>query len=368
VLLGVLVLVPAAAFCVPGAGGEDAKTPTRPELLQQAVKQLIAIQEEGGQWPYEGVYRVEGSIPAGYRVGGTAIVAGTLMAAAPDDKEAQAAVSRALDFVLKELNDPLLEPSTRNTYDVRIWGHVCALEFLCQVRAARMAGDRASKVEEWIPKLVKILLTEELSGGGWNYASRNAPASFVTAPAVQALLWARGQGEKVPDEVFERARKVLEAGRGDNGAFAYSGSARDGNTSDGLPGSAARSAVCETTLTLLGGGSPDAVKEAVAAFFKHWDELEKRRKQKGTHVGPYKIAPYYFYYGHRYAAQAIETLPEKDRQVERDRLLGVILKTRDEDGTWNDRVFERSRNYGTAMIVLALLSDKAPVPPKWEKK
>ena len=37
-------------------------------------------------------------------------------------------------------------------------------------------------------------------------------------------------------------------------------------------------------------------------------------------------------------------------------------------GTWNDRVFPRSRNYGTSMIVLALLGDKTPLPPKWEKK
>ena len=32
--------------------------------------------------------------------------------------------------------------------------------------------------------------------------------------------WARSQGEKVPDEVFERARKVLEAARAPDGAFA----------------------------------------------------------------------------------------------------------------------------------------------------
>ena len=61
-------------------------------------------------------------------------------------------------------------------------------------------------------------------------------------------------------------------------------------------------------------------------------------------------------------------LPEKNRAKERERLLETILKTRDDDGTWNDRVFARSRNYGTAMIVLALLGDQAPLPPKFEKK
>jgi hypothetical protein len=343
------------------------KPPAPAELLRQAVRELVKIQEDGGQWPYEGVYRVGGKIPVGYRVGGTAVVAGTLLRAAPDDEQARSAVARGLAFVLKELADPLMEPSTKDGYDVRVWGHAYALEFLCQVRAAKAAGDQATKMDEWIPKLVQTLVTEEIPGGGWNYATRRAHASFVTAPVAQALLWARSQKEKVPNEVLDRARKVLESSRCKDGAFAYSGPSREGRNSDELPGSCARSAVCENTLVLLGGGSTEAVQAALDAFHKHWDELEKRRKKTGTHEGPYSIAPYYFYYGHRYAAQAIQMLPEQTRAKERDRLLQVILKTRDDDGTWNDRVFARSRNYGTAMIVLALLAERTPLPPKYSK-
>jgi hypothetical protein len=119
---------------------------------------------------------------------------------------------------------------------------------------------------------------------------------------------------------------------------------------------------------LLGGGSVADVQDAVDAFHANWDELEKRRQKTGTHEGKYRIAPYYFYYGHRYAAQAVQMLPPERRQQERQRLLDVLLRTRDADGTWNDRVFARSRNYGTAMVVLALLGDKAPLPPRFEKK
>jgi len=158
--------------------------------------------------------------------------------------------------------------------------------------------------------------------------------------------------------------------RAKTGAFLYSGRFKEGEpgvTGDQVAGSIARSAACETTLLLLGGGSVGAVKGAIDAFHEHWQALEDRRKKTGTHIGPYKIAPYYFYYGHRYAAQAIEMLPEKERAKERKRLLEAILRTRDEDGTWNDRVFPRSRNYGTAMIVLALLGEKTPLPPKLGK-
>jgi hypothetical protein len=356
-----LVLFPCAA------PSED-KPPTHDDLIKKAVAELVKMQEEDGAWPYEGVHRVGGKIPVGYRVGGTALVAETLLRAAPDDKAAKAAVARGLACVLKELADPLMEPSTKDSYDVRIWGHACALEFLCAVRAAKVAGEHAKAVDEWVPKLVKTLVTEEIPGGGWNYASRNRQATFVTAPVTQALLLARSQGEDVPDAVLERARKVLEGSRIPSGAFVYSGSAKGHENDDILPGSVARDAVCETTLFLLSGGSTEAVQASLDAFHKYWDELEKRRKKTGTHEGKYNVAPYYFYFGHRYAAQAIELLPEKARPAERERLLKVILRTRDEDGTWNDRVFERSRNYGTAMIALALLGDRTPVPPKYEKK
>src|SRR5207237_635695 len=178
--------------------------------------------------------------------------------------EGRAAVERGLALVLKELNDPRMAPSTEPRYDVRVWGHACALEFLCNARAAKAAGKYAAAVDAWIPKLIATLVTEESTGGG---------------SALHAVL----------------------------------------ASSRALP--------------------------------KRGDELEERRQKRGTHSGDYKIAPYFFYYGHRYAAQATEMLPKKDRPVERAKLLEVILKTRDPDGTWNDRVFERSRTYGTAMGV-----------------
>jgi hypothetical protein len=337
-----------------------------PALLQKAVAELVAIQEENGAWPYEGVYRVNREIPAAYRVGGTAIVAGALLYAAPDDEKARRAVERGLSYVIGQLDDPLLAAGAEDAYDVRVWGHATALEFLCQIREAKRAGGRQKELDAWIPRLVRTLQTEELEQGGWNYAGRARAASFVTAPVAQALLFPRGQNVEVSRELLGRARRVLEGARAQSGAFLYSGVFKEGEsrtTSDGLEGSCARSTACESTLRLLGGGSAQAARSALEAFHAHWGELEKRRKKTGTHEGPYKIAPYYVYYGHRYAAQAIQMLPEADRAKERERLLQVILKTRDADGTWNDRVFDRSRAYGTAMIVLALLGDRAPLPP-----
>ena len=177
----------------------------------------------------------------------------------------------------------------------------------------------------------------------------------MTAPAVQALLLARQLDQDISTEVFERARNVLRKSRTEEGAFQYSGTV--GRRESSLPGSIARSAVCESTLMLLGDGSMENLRASIEAFHLHWDELEKRRKKTGTHKPPYNIAPYYFYYGHRYLAQAIQFLPTAERAAQQEKFKTVLMRTKDEDNTWNDRVFGRSKAYGTAMSVLALLDN-----------
>ncbi len=341
--------------------------PAAPDLIKQAVQQLVAMQESDGAWPYEGVYRVKGEIPIGYRVGGTALVCEALLhGAAADDSKAQSALARGTEFVLEGLEHPLMQSSRDDRYDVRVWGQAFALEFLCQMRAADRAGENKRRIAAAVTKLVKSLIIEEQSAGGWNYANRRAHASFVTAPITQALLLARSQGEKVPNEVLARCSEVLQNSRVESGAFFYSGTATATRRNDRrakVPGSIARSPLCESTLLLLGSGSHEAILTSLNYFHRHWGELEKRRAQPGTHAGDYGIAPYYYYFAHRYAAQAIELLPSSARDRERRKLSEVVLRTRQQDGTWNDRVFPRSRNYGTAMSVLALLQDRTPLPP-----
>ncbi len=362
----ILTAMMVIAFASSSGGSAARDMRSDEELIRTAVSQLLSMQESDGTWPYEGVYRVGGEIPVGYRIGGTALVGEALLHGAPaSDEKAASAIKRGTDYILAALEDARMAPSRENRYDVRVWGHCYALEFFCQIRDSKRFADRRASIEKWIPKLAKALIEEELTGGGWNYATRRRHASFVTAPVTQVLLLARSQGESVPAALFERSRKALLASRLPTGAYTYSGrnTGQAKNSRSQVPGSIGRSPLCETTLRLLGGGSSTAGQAALDAFHLHWDELEKRRKKTGTHAAPYGIAPYYFYFAHRYAAQAIQMLPAGDRAAERTRLRAVLLRTRDDDGTWNDRVFKRSRNFGSAMAVLALLADRNPLPP-----
>ncbi|MCY2960889.1 MAG: terpene cyclase/mutase family protein [Planctomycetota bacterium] len=330
---------------------------------------------KGREWPYEGVYRVGGEIPIGYRIGGTAIAATALIEAAggEPDAPARAAIAAGLDFVLEAIRDPLMGPAFEKGYDVRGWGHAYALGFLLRLRDARLVPkERSQEVEEAIDMLVARIQETEIGGrGGWNYSRPSGddsdPSTFMTAPTLLVLFEARRQGEAVDAAVVERALKALEDARLATGSFQYASDKENHSTSgfEDVPGAIGRMAVCEVTLFLAERGSVERIRGSIEAFFLHWQHLEDRRAQSGTHKPPYMIAPYYFFYAHRHVAQAIEFLPEAEREGWREKLRALLWKVREDDGGWNDRVFPRSATFGTAMTVMALREPSIPRPAGW---
>ena len=336
---------------------QDEKKPSGEQVISKAVSRLIELQHKDGAWPYEGVYRVNRKIPVGYRIGGTAIVCSALLSA--DKDQVYSAISKGTDLILKELEDPLMKPSRTQRYDVRIWGHIYALDFFCRMKKTRGFSDLNKKTELWIKKLADAVVFQEIDGGGWNYANKRRHCCFVTSPAVQSLLLAKQLGMAVPDEVLKRSMEILKNSRKDDTIFPYSGT---NSRRDTQAGSIARGPVSEATLHLLGDGDESSLQDSIDLFHQNWDELEKRRKKTGTHLPPHGIAPYYFYYGHRYVAQAIRMLPQDLQDVEFEKFKRVLMKTMDPDNTWNDRVFDQSKAYGTAMSLLALSRDKVILP------
>src|SRR5690606_10375618 len=108
-------------FPVPDVPPLDAAAATK-----KAIAAVLTLQEDGSQWPYEGVYREDrGLLPVGYRVGGTAITVMGLVAAPgyKDDQERLQAVERGIEFVLATLDHDRMNDGFLGTYDVRGWGH-----------------------------------------------------------------------------------------------------------------------------------------------------------------------------------------------------------------------------------------------------
>ncbi len=358
------------------AAGVDAAVERGVDILLELQENLDSKKKGAAvEWPYEGVYRESGAIPPGYRVGGTSISAWALLEAPgwkSNSKRAKA-VTRAADFVLDMLEtDPMLSGFSGG-YDVRGWGHAYALNFLLRLRELeRVPGSMKKRVDVPIAGLVKTLEQTAIDGyGGWNYSRRGkgAPSTFMTAPTLQFLFYAKQQGETVDEKVVERALRSLEEARLESGAFQYglNPDHRTGKGFEAVEGSTGRSPVCEVTLFLAGRGSVEAIRGALDDFFEHWEWLEKRRRQNGTHIAPYMIAPYYFFFAHYYAAQAIELLPESERPTYRAKFYALLERVREPSGGFNDRVFERSENFGTAMSMLGLLAPNTRTMPTWTK-
>lgn len=361
----------------------DDRQAEREAAIRRGVELLLAMQEgeaEGddgpAEWPYQGVYRVNGQIPVGYRVGGTSICAMALMAAPgyESDADRKAAVRRAIGFVCRAADEPLMSiDEYEGGYDVRGWGYCYALQFLLAARAAdAIPADLREESERRIRHYIDALQRIEIpSVGGWNYArspGRDAPSPcspFMSAPSLRALYEARAQGFDVDDAVVTRGLDALQHCRTASGAFAYASSGDARGSRDGTPGAVGRMVAAEVALELAGRSDTTRIRGAVDAFLAHWDELEKRRAQSGTHVPPFSVAPYYFFYAHLYAAEAIERLPAHERNYYRRRLEALLFKVRGEDGSWNDRVFPRSANFGTAASMLALTAPDRPAPARW---
>ncbi len=361
--------------------GESKDEPSPREMVNAGADFLVSVEEGdgkdglGGQWPYEGVYRVRGQIPIGYRVGGTGIAC-LAMAMSPEyveSKPQQEAVARGVAFIIESTKHPLMTPDYDGGYDVRGWGYTYGSLLLLQLEARELLPeDLADAAREACAFYVDAIQQTTIPKvGGWAYARSRGkdavspPSPFMTSSTLQTLFLARSLGYEVDPEVIERALDTLEAARKPSGEFVYAGDASK-RRPGGIPGAVGRMMMAETTLYLAGRSTPAQVRGALDAFIVHWDWLEKRRQQTGTHVPPYGVAPYYFYYAHLAAAQAIQCLPKNERVEYRKRIIELLERTREDDGTWNDRVFKRTANFGTAMAMLALRTPAIGLVPKWQ--
>ena len=360
---------------------EEVAAPSVDALVSTAVTRIEAMQSKGpggdvvAEWPYEGVYRVGGDIPYAYRVGGTSIT-GLALLEAPglaQSPERNAALIRAVEFVVQSPDEPLMsfDPAVyRGGYDVRNWGHCYGLRFLLRAKSTlKLSPELTLKVDRAMQFFLEALKKTEIpTVGGWQYARKSGienvsdMSPFMTAPCLEALLEAKAAGLEISPELLERTCAALELCRGASGYVAYGTAKPIRDQEQQIPGAMGR--MCATEVALAKAGKQDnaRLRFAVEAFFKHWEELEKRRKTQGTHLAPYGVAPYYFYYAHLYAAEAIALLPAAEQPELAERFLATLLKSRDTDGTWNDRVFPRSAAYSSAMSVLALLDIKSALP------
>lgn len=204
--------------------------------------------------------------------------------------------------------------------------------------------------------------------GGWNYYDFVAetqrpsmlPTSFGTAAALGALREAVDAGIDVPADLSGRAIRRLEEQRLPDGAYLYSLGHRyrpriDPNR---IRGSVGRTQAGNCGLWVWGSDQVGEreVLDGLEMFFDEHAYIEMGRKRPYPHESWYATAPYYYYFGHYYAARLIEKLGSAGRERYGAKLAEKIVPHQEPDGSWWDyAMWDYHKPYGTAFAIMTLL-------------
>lgn len=339
--------------------------------IRAGVDFLLGHQNKDGSWGNSqntkelNIYAPLPGAHHAYRMGSTTLALAGMIEAGDERPEVQKAIDKCEVWMLENLPH-LRRADVTTTYNV--WGHAYGLKAL--VALAKRDGVSKEKLLEYqkMAQLqIDVLLVNQDADGGWGYLTRfasNRPTggsmSFTTATVLIAIYDAM----QVFDLEFDEARKkaaVVSIQRQRVADFSYvyaeahKYTPRSGINRPG--GSLARSQSCNLALKLY---DDDKVTDKV--IIEWLDKLIKRngwldigRKRPVPHETHFQVSGYFYFYGHYYAARALEEIPEIAR-AEWQRKLGKILISRqDADGSWWDYpLYNYHQSYGTGYTISAL--------------
>jgi hypothetical protein len=263
---------------------------------------------------------------------------------------------------------PILRRATSDAL-YNVWGLAYSIQAL--VRLHRHATDEAARkqLRELAAQQVDLLRRYSLINGGWTYYDTVAgtqkpagsPTSFTTATGLIALHEARQEfGLEMEEKVLDMAIESLLRQQKPDFSYAYGEYLRFApmHPVNRPGGSLGRSQVCNLALRLYGN---DRITDKVLVawlnrLFARNGWLSIARKRPVPHESHFAVAGYFYYYGHYYAAQCIEQLPQDRRGYFQEHLAHILLPLQEKDGSWWDYPFYNyHQQYGTALTVMSLI-------------
>jgi hypothetical protein len=329
-----------------GMSVDDART-----ALNKALDHLVASQGADGSFGtgvMESLQEYGFSVESFYawKIASSALSCLALIRA-PETPERQAALEKGIMWLCTTR-----PPARGNDWDNdALWGALYGFVFCTEAYGhKRLPQDvKWYRGIEAAGKRFGMLLGKNQSiNGGFGYydfpSATQQPkwdTSFCTAlvlPALRAgemLDWIADPG------LLRRSQKYVSRCALPNGAYSYDLRMIPrvgGESIDAVKGSLGRIQVCNWALASVGEKkiTKDRIREGLENFFKHHRFLDAARMRPIPHEAYYANAGYFYLFGHYYAAEAIELLPQEEREGWHARLRPHVVRAQRKDGSAAD--------------------------------
>jgi hypothetical protein len=345
-------------------GADEART-----RVDRAVRWLVEHQNPDGSWGSGAADSVQFLIFSvetyyAFQVGANSLAFLALSSSEPST-ERDAALRRSFEWLATAR-----VPKRGNDWDVdNSWSALYGFQaMVAAVQDPRLQGEQdRARARARGAEFYALLEEHQEPLGGWGYYEGPAVSrrptwstSFATACVVPALVRAEELGWEVDPAVTARAVGYLGKCKLPSGAYTYDLSPVPwvgGESINDVKGSLGRIQVCNWARRRAGDAAvtDDALREGLASFFEHHEFLDVARMRPIPHEAYYYNAAYFYMFGHCYAAQAINELPEAERAAWHRRLRAHLAKIQWEDGSSIDFPnMSCMQVAGTSFAILAL--------------
>jgi hypothetical protein len=363
---------PAAA--VSGPQPKPIEPPTAEEV-DQAVRRgidfLLKKQNKDGSWGSANITR-PGDIYApapgthqAFKAAVTAMCISALIETGGDRRDVVEPLERGEKWLLEHLPS-VRRPTPDAIYNV--WTHAYSIQALVRMLGRKTGDeDRRRQILKLIAHQIDMLDRYETVDGGWDYydlsLGTKKPAGpslcFVTAAVLVAFHDAKQAGVEAPQRLIDRATASIRRQRNPDFSYLYGEYLKyqPRRLVNRPSGSLGRSQACNLAMRIWGDTlvTDEVLKTWLDRLFARNGWLDIGRKRPIPHESWCQVAGYFFYFGHYYAAQCIEQLPEAQRGPYRDQLAYLLIRVQDKDGSWWDfPMFDYHQAYGTAFALMSL--------------